>query len=140
MPSVSEKYLTYIETFEESIKMAFGDDMHQVDKAVYIEHMGGFCFIYKYFPLNYIIEIENELSHFGITIKDSENAQTNLSRIHPYNNMLGEKNICDAVSLLKNVLEDNDFPLYIFKLKKNRIYKKYKGEITLLKDRSELQY
>lgn len=131
MPFNSEFYQKYVNEFEKNIKDMFGSDMKQVVKTCAFQHMGSFILAYEYIPLNYIITIENEMRTFNITIVDKEKASTLLNRIKKYEGGLRQDNIYEVICLLKEVLTENNFDLYIYK--DDKVYIKNKQGIKRVK-------
>jgi len=132
----SSFYELSVKQFEKHIYNMFRDEMIQMVKTCAFKDHGSFILSYKYVPLNYTINIENEIRTFTIMIKDQEGASTFLSRIESFENFLNENNIYNAVVLLKKVLEKNNFSFYFYK--NNKLYKKDKEEIKRVKNLGEI--
>lgn len=110
----NELYNFCINAFEKNIEHQFDKDMRLIVKTSALLDKGSFLLSYEYIPLNYIITIENEMRTFDITIEDKEKASTPLGRIKKFESGLNEKNIYNAVRLLKDVLVKNNFDLYVY--------------------------
>ena len=108
--------------------------MKQIGKICDYEHYGMFQLSYEFIPYNYIITIESEMGTFGIEIKDNEEASTPLGRIEKYEGRLNERNIYDAICLLKKVLYENNFDFFIYR--DNKVYIKNKQGIKRLKGKA----
>lgn len=132
----STYYNGMIDIFESCINRAFGPDMNRTNKTCVFQSRGYFRLEYRYIPNNYDIEIENEYRRFGIRIIDDEKASNVLYRICKHDAQLSEESIAHAVSLLKTVLEKNDFDMYI--TKDHKIYRKNSAGIKRIKDIREL--
>ena len=118
-------YEQAVQDFESAFKDIFADEI--VLEKVYCEFSsrGYFKMIYKYLQKNYQIEIENEMIWFEIRIRDEAGANTLLYRVAEYDNRLEDKNIRDAISLLKKVLDKGNIVMYI--RKGGVLYKKENG-------------
>lgn len=132
--SLSLRYHNCVEAFEKSIEKKFHEDMKQLWKVCAFADYGRFWLSYEFVPYHYIIKIENELVMFNIGVEDAEGASTPLSIIQEYDNELNEKNIYDAISLLKEILYENDFDFYIYRDEK--VYIKNKEGIKRLKGKA----
>lgn len=118
------------------IDRIFGVDMKKAEIMCKFENRGYFKLIYDYVPCNYKIVIENEIRTFDVTILDNDNASNSLYRINKFNNQLNKENIEEAISLLKVVLEKNNFNFYFHK--EGRLYRKNSEGIKRVKDIKEL--
>lgn len=98
--------------FEKYMSETFGEAVEKLTLKHAFEHRGFFELVYKYFPHNYTIVIENEFRAFDITIIDSEGAKNSLYRIQKFENTLDEKCIAESMRVLKKVLDKNDFCFY----------------------------
>lgn len=125
-----------IQCFDENINDIFKSDIIKISEEKHFEHMGNFTLIYKYIPYEYNVIIESELKKFNISFKDSEGASNILYRIKKYNNDLCEKNIIEALHILKDILEQNNFNMY-FSVN-DKIYIKNKNGIKRVKDINSL--
>ena len=111
-----------IKEFKKAFKKVFADDV-VLERIEYQSFdKGYFQMVYMYLPQKYYIEIENEMVWFNIRLKDEEGAFNSLYGIKEYDNMLNPENIRIAVSLLRNVLNENEFAMYLHKGEK--LYKK----------------
>lgn len=127
-------YNNCVNEFEKDIEKMFRKDMKQLGKVCAFADHGWFWLSYEFIPYNYIITIENEMSLFDIRIEDKEEASTPLGRIEKYDSKLNEKNIDEAVCLLKKVLYKNDFDFYIHR--DDKVYIKNKQGIKRLKGKA----
>mgnify|MGYP000878374254 CR=1 FL=1 len=91
---------------------------------------------YKYYPHNYRIVIENDITLFDISIFDDEQASNSLQRICKFKNHLSTECIEEAINLLKSVLLKNEFNFYFHK--DGKLYKKNAEGIKRVKDIKEL--
>lgn len=129
-------YNGIIDMFDACMDRNFGTDIKKIDKICSFENRGFFKLKYNYSPNDYQIVIENELRTFDITIYDVEQASNSLYRISKFRNQLDKESINDAISLLKTVLERNDFNMYFHK--NGKLYKKNAKGIKRVKDIREL--
>ena len=129
-------YNDMINIIEVNMSRIFGVDVKKTEKICKFENRGYFKLTYDYAPSNYKIIIENEIRTFDITIIDSDKASNSLYRISKYKNQLNEENIEEAISLLKAVLEKNDFNLYFHK--EGKLYRKNPEGVKRVKDIKEL--
>lgn len=129
-------YEKNIQYFDENIRKIFNGDMMKISEEKHFEHMGNFTLVYKYIPYEYTVNIESEFRVFNIIFKDSEGASNVLYRVKKYNTELCEKNIIESLSILKDVLEQNNFNMYLYI--DDKIYVKNKHGIKRVKDISSL--
>lgn len=120
----------------------FGKDIFLTEKQIAVEHMGFFKIIYRYLPLEYEIILENDRGVFSIEIYDNEGAHRNLYGIKKYNSGTTLVNVKKAISILKEVLEKNDFCFYITRdgklyRKKGQCYKRIKNWMELGRDNDD---
>lgn len=108
-------YNNIITIFDSSMDRIFGTDIKKTEAVCRFENRGYFRLEYEYFPNHYKIVVENELRTFDITILDDEQAFRSLYGITEFNNGLSKEGIENAISLLKTVLEKNDFAMYFHK-------------------------
>lgn len=127
-----DSYEEMISFTKENILELFNETMKLVKESVKWNRMNYFKLEYTYVPFDYVIEIENERRLFTISITDSEGAQNTLQRIEKFNNSLGEDNIRNALRILKRVLSENKFNLYIFE--NDKVYKKSNNQLYRVKD------
>ena len=127
-----EFYENCVHAFVVNIKNMFYGDMKQVIRLCAFMDHGSFRLSYEYIPLKYTITIESEMRTFDIRIEDEEKASTHLWRIEKHENTLNEKNIYDAICLLKKALNMDDIDLYIYTDKK--VYVKNKQEVKRVKN------
>lgn len=136
MPLDKAYYEKNINVFEETIKKIFDSNMVSISKECNFSYRGVFKLSYKYMPNNYKIIIENEFRTFDIIIQDAEGASNVLYRIEHYHNNLNEKNITEAIVLLKKVLEEDNFNFYFHV--GNKLYRKNSQGVKRVKDIKEL--
>ena len=137
MPLDKTEYSTLIAKIIDIFSNTFGKDICFVEKQIAIEHMGFFKIEYRYLPLEYNIVFENERGIFSIDIYDNEGAHNLLYRIEKFDSKTTAENVKNATQILKNVLEKNDFCLYICRegklySKKNLYYKRVKDLTELM--------
>lgn len=126
-----------VNCFIECMMHEFGSEISLIEKECRYTQMGYFRLLFSHQPTHYKIIIENELRTFSIQIIDGENASTFLNRISSYNKQLGEENIENAITILKEVLDKNNFDLYY--QKNEKIYKKsHDGKVIRINDMREL--
>lgn len=129
-------YSVLIDGIQDLFHNTFGADMLFVDKQVVLEHMGFFKIHYKYLPLKYEIFFESDRDIFTIEIYDSEGAQNHLYRIEKYESKTKMENVKNAINILKTVLEENDFCLYIDR--EGKLYRKKDQQYKRVKNLTEL--
>ena len=137
MPLDNTYYEKYISIFREEISKIFNHDMIEISYEENFKNRGYFQLVLKYLPFQYFIVIENEFRTFDIIIKDSEGAANALYRINHFDNRLDENNISKSLSLLKSVLEQNGFNLYL--CINDKVYRKNANGIKRVKDLKELR-
>lgn len=108
----------------------FGEEVVLIEKTIAAEHMGYFKIVFKYIPLNYNIVFESDRDLFNIVIYDNEDARSKLDG--KYNNETIEKNIKDAVLVLKNKIDNNDLSFCV--VRGHKLYKKQGNEYIKIKD------
>ena len=126
-----------IEMFTLCMDREFGVDIKKINQKCKFENRGYFCIEYKYLPKNYKIVIENEIRTYDITIIDDDEASNSLSRIAKFENQLSKESINNAIMILKDVLEKNNFNMYFHQ--NGKLYKKNTEGIKRVKDLRELQ-
>lgn len=142
MPLDKTKYLKLIDKILDIFSNIFGKDIFLLEKSIAIEHMGFFKIKYRYLPLGYDIVFENDRGAFSIEIYDDEGANNLLYRIEKFDSETTVENVKYATPILKNILEKNDFCLYITRegklyRKKNRHYKRVKDLTELMGDNDD---
>ena len=78
-----------------------------------------------------IIEIEAFHDLFDIIIRDRSNAFCHLSYEYKYDSILNINNLRNAITLLKQMISNNCFPLY-FK-QNDKLYVKFNGSVKRIK-------
>lgn len=136
MPLDNNFYNRIINIFDQAMQTEFGANISKKECICKFENMGFFKLIYIYHPNNYILEIENEVRTFTITIIDREGAYNHLNRISNFKNQLDEKHVAESIKVLKSVLLKNDFDMYFHK--NNKLYRKNSEGIKRVKDIKEL--
>lgn len=129
-------YESNMVTFREKVKEVFADDMVEISYNTAFKARGYFKMIYKYLPLHYDIIIENEIRTFTIQIEDDQGAKNSLYRIEKFDNVLSEQNILKSLNLLRRVLTQNNFNLYI--TVDDKIYRKNSDGMKRVKDIKEI--
>lgn len=129
-------YEKAVSEFESNFSDIFSDEIIAVNKDCDYTKNGYFKLSYKYIPLNYNILVENERRTFTITIEDNENAKNSLYRIRKFDNVLDKDNIRNAIHILKEILEKNEFNFYLYIDKK--LYRKSNKGLERVKDLREL--
>ena len=129
-------YKKAINDFKTYFDDIFSEKIILIEEAVNYSDRGYFRINFKYIPLNYNIIIENEIRTFTITIEDSEKAQNSLYRIEKFNNTLDDVNIKNALTILKRILDKNEFVLYVYIGQK--VYKKTNNQLKRVKDLKEI--
>jgi len=129
-------YNEMITVFETCIFEVFGAEMKKVKFECEFENRGFFRLEYMYCPNNYRIIIENEYRTYDIDIVDAENASNSLYRMCKFKNSLAKDDIENAVRLLKETLEKNNFNMYFEK--EGELYRKNSLGIQRVKDIREL--
>lgn len=136
MPFDSYFYEKAVKDFKKGFSDIFKDSISMEDEYCNFSQRGYFKLLFHYHPLDYSICIENEIKTFTIVIEDSENAQNALYRIEKFDNALTEDNIRKSIYLLKKVLEENEFDLYLYINKKT--YRKNSKGVKRVKDIQEI--
>lgn len=136
MPLDNNFYNRMINIFAQAMQNEFGANISKKECICEFENMGFFKLIYVYHPDNYILEIENEVRTFTITIIDREGAYNYLNRISNFKNQLDEKHIAESIKVLRSVLLKNEFDMYFHK--NNKLYRKNSEGIKRVKDIKEL--
>jgi len=127
---LDDKYSLISSKVLDIFKEMFGEDIILSEKKIEPEHMGFFKFMFKYIPLNYNIVFESDRDVFDIIIYDNEEAWSTLDK--DYDNVTIEKNIMDAVIILKNKIENNDLSFLV--VKGDRLYRKQEDKYIKIKD------
>lgn len=136
MPSDENTKLIFVNKVIGIFTDTFGKDMLMVEKEIAFEHMGFFKIKYKYIPLGYGIIFENDRGVFSIEICDSEEAFNFLYRIKKFDSTTTLENVEEAVKILKETLDRNDFAFYI--TRDEKLYKKQDKDYIRVKDLKEL--
>lgn len=118
----SSFYNKYVELFDSYMCKIFGTDIEKTEAICSFENRGFFRLEYKYYPHNYRIVIENDITLFDISIFDDEQASNSLQRICKFKNHLSTECIEEAINLLKAVLLKNEFNFYFYK--DGKLYRK----------------
>lgn len=121
-----------VSSFREAFKRTFGDDILEISHEINPDYYASFKTIFRYFPLMYQIEVNAEFRSFGIMIRDEEGASNGLHLIKPFENVLNEKNIANSVTVLQEVLQQNNFNLYLSV--NDKIYRKNADGMKRVKD------
>lgn len=132
----SSFYSQAVMDFKYAFQNVFFDTVIFKDEFLNFEHMGNFKLVYEYIPLNYSIIVENEMRTFAITVEDDEKATNSLYRIVKFDNQLEKKNMLHSLKVLKSVLTENNFNLYL--KKDNKLYRKNAQGLKRVKDIREL--
>lgn len=136
MPSDKNVKLIFVDKVIGIFTDTFGKDMLLAEKQIVFEHMGFFKIKYKYIPLGYNVIFENDRGVFSIEICDSEGAFNFLYRIKKFNSETTLDNVEEAVKILKDTLNQNDFAFYI--TRDEKLYKKQNNNYIQVKDLKEL--
>ncbi len=136
MPSDKNAKLIFVDKVIGVFTDAFGKDMLMAEKQIAFEHMGFFKIKYKYIPLEYTIIFENDRGVFSIEICDREGAFNFLYRIKKFDSKTTLENVKEAVKILKDTLNQNDFAFYI--TRDEKLYKKQNNNYIQVKDLKEL--
>lgn len=115
-------YKNMVEEFTRAIEEIFANKALIEKVNCLFEFRGSFQICFIYIPTDLKIIIESEIRTFTIMIEDKEGASNPLYRIKKFNNILNENNIKKSLILLNEVLEENQFNLYIYK--GDKVYKK----------------
>ena len=127
---LDEKYAWLSSIVVESFKEAFDKEIDLIEKKIAAEHMGYFKIVFKYIPSDYNIVFEIDRDVFEIIIYDNEGAWSALDG--KYDNETIEKNIRNAVLILKNKIDNNDLSFYVSRGYK--LYRKQGDEYIKVKD------
>ena len=126
-----KKYNSYVNDFESSMERIFGSDVKKIKTECNFEARGFFRIEYIYYPQNYKLIIEYSFPVYDVTICDGEGAKNYLFNIIEYKPCLETKNIETAILYLHEVLERNDFDLFVCKGK--NLYKKSENGLVKIK-------
>ncbi|MBR5953391.1 MAG: hypothetical protein IKZ85_08980 [Pseudobutyrivibrio sp.] len=98
-----------IKDIEDNFTRVFGEDIRICEVKSSAENMGYFQISTCYVPSDYKIILEHSEGIFNIFILDATGARATLSAHKKYNPELCADNIENALVLLKQLLEENDF-------------------------------
>ena len=90
---------------KKEIHRQFGDEMVLEEEKSAWEHHGWFILRYQYIPEPYMIHFEGEFNSFNIRITKEDGAYIALKQLIDYNNNFTERNLCDSIEKLKDVLK-----------------------------------
>lgn len=126
---LDDKYSLLSSTVLDSFKEMFGKEVVLTEKTIVPEHMGYFKIVYKYIPLNYKIVFESDRDLFNIVIYDNEEAKSPLDG--KYDNETIEKNIRNAVLILKHTIDNNNLSFRVWR--DDKLYIKQGDEYIRIK-------
>lgn len=109
-----------------------GGQLRMVRESSEIGPMGQFQIEFFYEPTGIYITLDADRGAFTLDLADEANDWNTLSRIKKFDNDMTEKCLENAAVLLKQVLEENKFPLY--KSENNKLYKKQDGTYRRVKN------
>lgn len=127
---LDEKYALLSSIVVESFKEAFDKEIDLIEKKIAAQHMGWFKIVFKYISSNYNIVFESDRDLFNIIIYDNEGARSKLDG--KYDNETNEKNIRNAVLILKNKIDNNDLSFCV--VRGHKLYRKQGDEYIKIKD------
>lgn len=126
------KYDVLIDEICKEFESVMGPNIVLVEKKITVEHMGCFRILYKYLPLKYDFDFDSDRDAFSIHVYDREGASNNLYRIEKHRTETTIENVRNAVQLLKKVLEENNFCLYL--TRDDKLYRKTDAGYKRVKD------
>ena len=99
---------------------------------------GGFMIEFRYEPRGFLIRVDRDrmYSIYDIFIYDDEGAQNSLHRMTNFESRFTQENIDAAFDLLKEVVDNENILLYIFK--DDKVYRKTKDGPRRLKKLEEM--
>ena len=127
---LDDEYSLLSQKVLEIFKGMFGKEIVLIEKKMEAKHMGYFKIVFKYILLNYNIVFESDRDVFDIIIYDNEEAWSTLDE--EYDNETIEKNIRDAVVILKNKIDNND--LSFWAVRDDKLYRKQGDKYIRIKN------
>lgn len=128
---LDDKYSLLSSNVLEIFKEIFGKEIVLIEKKIKAEHMGYFKIMFKYIPLNYNIVFESDRDVFDIIIYDNEEAWSSTLDKECDNETI-EKNIRDAVLVLKNKIDNNDLSFLV--VRGDKLYRKQEDKYIRIKN------
>lgn len=115
---------------KKEIQRRFGDEMLLEEEKSAWEHHGWFMLRFRYIPRLYTIHFEGEFNCFNVRITKEDGAYIALAQLTDYNNNLTERDLCDSIEKLKNVLKTE---IAFYKIINGKRYRENKGVYKLIK-------
>lgn len=103
----------------------FGDEILLEEEKHAWEHHGWFLLKFQYIPKPYMIQFEGEFNCFNVRITKDDDAYIALKKLTDYSNDLTEKDICDSIEKLKNVLKGD---IVFYRSINGKTYQEINGE------------
>lgn len=133
MPYDREYYDSLVFYIKEKVLRTFSTDMVLMSELRKFDRKGYLELRYHFLPLDYTIIIRNSVEVSTIFIQDREGAGNYLDEIVSHSTKFCRKDLGQAIIILKNVLKENDFNLYIYK--GSDIYRKNRHGIVQIESK-----
>ena len=118
--------------YKKIICKIFGEQIRVIGESSAIGPMGQFQIRFFYEPTKIYVTLDADRGAFTFDLKDEAKDWNTLYRIKKFDNCMTEKCLENAAVILKQVLEENKFPLY--KSENDKLYKKQDGTYRRIKD------
>lgn len=118
--------------YKRIIGSIFGEAIQELSESSSVGPMGQFQIRFFYKPAKLYITLDADRGRFALDMKDEAEDWNTLYRIKKFDNRMTESCLGYALVILKQVLEENKFPLY--KSENNKLYKKQNGVYRRVKD------
>ena len=112
-------------SYKKIIYKIFHEKMQEIGESSSIGPMGQFQIRFFYKPTKMYITLDADRGVFTLDMEDEAKNWNTLYRIKKFNNDMTEDCLENALIILKQVLEENTFPLY--RSGNNKLYKKRYG-------------
>ena len=103
----------------------FGDEILLEEEKYAWERHGWFLLKFRYIPKPYMIHFEGEFNCFNVRITKDDDAYIALKKLTDYSNDLTEKDLCDSIEKLKNVLKTK---IAFYRSINGKLYQEINGE------------
>ncbi len=98
--------------YKKIICKIFGEQIRVIGESSAIGPMGQFQIRFFYEPTKIYVTLDADRGAFTFDLKDEAKDWNTLYRIKKFDNCMTEKCLENAAVILKQVLEENKFPLY----------------------------
>ena len=112
----------------------FGDEILLEEEKHAWEHHGWFLLKFQYIPKPYMIQFEGEFNCFNVRITKDDDAYIALKKLTDYSSDLTEKDICDSIEKLKNVLKGD---IVFYRSINGKTYQEINGEYKRIRRRED---